>query len=40
MDLYMKNFVKVHQKIRFLGGIHEKTIYVGEFPKKGVLNSF
>ena len=38
----MKNFniMGVHWKIRVLSGVHEKAIYVGDWHKKGGLESF
>ena len=40
MGLRMKNFnMGVRGKIRFVGGIHEKTINRGELPKKCGLDS-
>ena len=42
MGLRMKNFniFEIQEKIRFLGGIHEKPMYRGGLPKRGELGQF
>ena len=42
MGLRMKNFniMEIYWKIWFLLGLHKKSMYRGELPKKGELGQF